>query len=440
MGSAIGISLLSVSVAAAQIWHERTGRAQSLGIDLPQALHQITPYLGGGNRLGGYGSNMGSILGGDGQTGPLVWDFYRTADDRWVIIIACYPRTRDEMLDLLGTPHTRERIAEAVATWNSWELEEAAAARGVPLAVVRTREEFLAHPQGKTILSEPVVSIERVGDAPPRPLPSGPRPLSGLRCLQFTHIFAGTAAGRALAEYGADALHVCEPNAFDHELCWNECGVGLRSARLDLKDKDGGRRIFDDLLRTADVFVHNHRASKMARLGLTPEECIEMAPGLIHLSVSAYGENGPWRDRGGFDHQGQALVGINWNERESDEPRMPPGRMLNDYLAANFAAAGVMAAAVRRAREGGSYRVRVSLAGVANWAWELGVLSRESIAHLGADTLPPEPEWLVHDTPMGEFRHVAPAVRLSETPAGWDDTVLVPRGSSRPEWRAPHAA
>ncbi|GHF32762.1 carnitine dehydratase [Streptomyces mashuensis] len=436
MGSAIGISLLSAAVGAARIWHERTGRDQRLEVDLAQALHRITPYLGGGTRLNGYGANMGSVLGGDGTVAPAVWDFYRAGDGRWVIPIACYPRTRDALTALLGTAHTREHFAAAIGRWNAWELEDAAAEQGIPMAVVRTREEFLAHPQGRAVLAEPVVSVERIGDAPPRPLPAaGPQPLSGLRVLQFTHIFAGTAAGRALAEHGADALHVCEPNAFDHDLCWNECGIGLRSARLDLRDRDGGRAVFDELLRTADVFVHNHRASKMARLGLGPEDCAELAPGIIHLSVSAYGTTGPWRDRGGFDQQAQALTGINWNEREGDEPRMPPGRMLNDYLAANFAAAGVMAAALRRAREGGSYRVRVSLAGVANWAWELGTFDRSTLGSPRPEPVLPEPEWLVHDTPLGEFRHVAPPVRLSGTPSGWTDTVLVPRGSSKPRWR-----
>ncbi len=440
LGSAIGISLLSVAVAVAQAWHARTGRSQRLSLDLGEAVHQLTPYLGGGNTLNGYRSNMGSLLGIDGGLAPDVWDFYRTADGRWVIPIACYPRPRDEFLALLETAHTREHIAAAVARWNSFELEEAAAARGVPLAVVRTREEFLAHPQGRAVLAEPLVTVERVGDAPPRPLPSGAQPLSALRCLQFTHIFAGTAAGRALAEHGADVLHVCEPDGFDHDLCWNETAVGLRSTRLELRRHTDGRRRFDELLRAADVFVHNHRPSKTARLGLTPDECLAASPGLIHCSIRAYGHTGPWSERGGFDHHAQALTGVNWSEREGDEPRLPPGRMLNDYLAANLAAAGIVSAALRRAREGGSYLVKVSLAGVANWAWEMGTLSRESLAGLGPDSLPPEPRWLLHSTPLGEFRHVAPPVAFSETPSAWHEPVLVPRGSSQPRWRDETAA
>ncbi|CAM5603457.1 hypothetical protein SALBM135S_04923 [Streptomyces alboniger] len=174
LGSAMGIALLSAAVGAAQIWQASTGRPQRLGLDLGQALHQLTPYLGGGNTLNGYGSNMGSVLGLDGALAPALWDLYRTADDRWAIPIACYPNTRDTFLDLLGTAHTREHIGAAIAGRISWELEEEAAARGVPLAIVRSREEFLAHPQGKAVLAEPLVSVERVGDAPPRPLRPAP--------------------------------------------------------------------------------------------------------------------------------------------------------------------------------------------------------------------------------------------------------------------------
>ena len=442
LGTAIGVPLLSAAAGAAQIWHEATGRSQRLSLDLPQALHSLTPYLGAGNRLNGYGSNMGSLRGLDGGLAPAVFDFYQTADDRWVIPIACYPRPSDELLSLLGTAHTQEHIRTAIASWKSWDLEEAAAERGIPLAVVRSREEFLAHPQGQAIQTEPLVSIEKIGDAPIKPLPAGDQPLSALRCLQFTHIFAGTAMGRTLAEYGADVLHVCEPDAFDHDLCWNETAVGIRSTRLELREDSGGRRTFDQLLRETDVFVHNHRASKLARLGLTPEECAEISEGLIYCSIRCYGHSGPWSERGGFDHQAQALVGINWNEGEDERPHMPPGRMLNDYLAAYFAAAGVMAATLKQAREGGSYLVRVSLAGCANWAWELGTLDKSEVAaQIGTAAAPPEPEWLVHQTPLGEFQHIAPPVRLSETPADWrHGPVLVPRGSSAPVWRTDRAA
>lgn len=434
LGSAMGIALLSAAVGAAQIWRTATGRPQRLGLDLGQALHQLTPYLGGGNTLNGYGSNMGSVLGLDGDLAPALWDLYRTADDRWAIPIACYPNTRDAFLDLLGTAHTREHIGAAIAGRISWDLEEEAAARGVPLAIVRSREEFLAHPQGRAVLSEPLVAVERVGDAPPRPLPAGAQPLSGLRSLQFTHVFAGTAAGRVLAEQGADVLHVCEPNAFDHDLCWNETGVGLRSARLPLNAGGDGRRAFEELLRTADVFVHNHRPSKMARLGLGPEECAEISPGIIHVSVRCYGHSGPWQDRGGFDQHAQALTGVNWSEQQDGRPRLPPGRMLNDYLAAYLAAAGVMSAVLRRAREGGSYQVRVSLAGVANWAWELGTFTRQQSQRLLPPAPLPPPRRLTRATPLGDLSLVAPPVSLSETPPAWRGPLLVPRGSSQPRW------
>ncbi len=434
MSAAIGVSLLAAAVGAARIWHLRTGRDQYLSLDLGRGLHRMSPFLGGGATLNGYFSSMGSLAGLTGMA-PAVWDFYRTADDRWVIPIACYPRTRDELLSLLDCAHTREHIAAAVRRWDAAALEEAAAERAVPLVIARTREEFLAHPQGRAVLAEPLVTVERIADGPAVPLPTGPRPLSSLRCLQFTHILAGTATGRTLAEYGADVLHVCEPDSFEHDAVWHESGSGMRSARLDLHHRGTGRDTFDRLLRDADVFVLNYRPAKAARLGLTAEECAAARPGLIHCSLTAYGHTGPWRDRGGFDQQAQAFTGISLREGGGEAPGLPPGRILCDYLASYLAAAGIMAAAVRRAEEGGSYAVRVSLAGVANWCWELGSWEPELIAGLAEDAVPPDPEWETRATPLGELRHIVPPVRLSETPAGFDDPVLVPRGSSAPQWR-----
>ncbi|WP_107054064.1 CoA transferase [Streptomyces sclerotialus] len=433
MSAAIGVPLLASAVGAAQIWQLRTGRAQHLSLHLGRGLHCMSPFLGGGTTLNGYFSSMGSLAGRTGLA-PAVWDFYRTADDRWVIPIACYPRTRDTLLDLLDCAHTREHVAAAVRRWEAEALEEAAAERAVPFAIARTREEFLAHPQGRAVLAEPPVAVERIADGPAVPLPTGPRPLSSLRCLQYTHILAGTATGRTLAEYGADVLHVCEPDSFEHDAVWHESAAGMRSARLDLHAGTAGRATFDRLLRAADVFVHNHRPAKAERLGLTAEECAEARPGIIHCSLSAYGHTGPWRERGGFDQQAQAFTGISLREG-GGTPKLPPGRILCDYVASYLAAAGIMAATVRRATEGGSYAVRVSLAGVANWCWELGSWDPELTAALGEDAVPPAPEWETRTTPLGEVRHPVPPVHLSETPAGHDDPVLVPRGSSAPHWR-----
>lgn len=432
LGAAIGIPLLAAAVGVAQVHRARTGTRQRVELDLGQAVHRLTPYLGAESTINGYHANMGSLLGLDGLA-PAIWDFYRTADDRWVIPIACYPRTRDALLEVLGCAHTREHIGAAIANWTGTDLEEAAAQRGIPLAMARTRPEFSDHPQGQAVLAEPVVAIEKIGDCPPRPLRKGVRPLAGLRCLAYTHIFAGTAAARTLAEHGADVLHVCEPDDFEHDLCWQETAIGLRSARLSLRAGPARER-FGELLRSADVFVHNHRPTKLAKLGLNPQDCAAAAPGVIYCSIRCYGHTGPWRERGGFDHQAQAVVGFSLREGDG-RPKLPPGRMLNDYPAAYFAAAGVLAALLRRAEEGGSYLVKVSLAGVANWAWDLGEVDPAQRAGLPEGGRIPEPEWLVRQTPLGELRHAAPPVRFSHTPSGWVDPVLVPRGSSQPAWR-----
>jgi hypothetical protein len=153
------------------------------------------------------------------------------------------------------------------------------------------------------------------------------------------------------------------------------------------------------------------------------------------VSLSAYGHEGPWRDRRGFDSLVQSVSGF-VSEHSLDggtagaPPRHLPAQAI-DYVSGYLMAFGAMVALLRRAREGGSYLVRVSLAQTGQWIWDLGP------AHDGRRVAPPAedaPALTVEtESPLGRLTHLAPVIRLSETPARWDRP-SVPLDYHEPAW------
>ena len=97
-----------------------------------------------------------------------------------------------------------------------------------------TPDEWLAHPQGALLATQPVIGLTRIGDAPPRNLGPAQRAFDGVRVLSFTHAIAGPTVGRTLAEPGADVLCATRPMDYEHDFIYVEANIGSRSANLDL--------------------------------------------------------------------------------------------------------------------------------------------------------------------------------------------------------------
>ena len=222
------------------------------------------------------------------------------------------------------------------------------------------------------------------------------------------------------------------PNDYEHEFIYAEANVGSRSAYVDL-DSPTGRERAATLLAEADVVVNNHRLGSLERRGLDPRELAERYPGLVYVSVNCYGPSGPWAGRGGFDMNGSAASGLMTLEGSDAEPRLPVTVLVNDYITGYMGAIGAMAALVKRATEGGSWHVTVSLTRTAMWCGSLGLVDP---ALAGSDEEHTLREPLPYDapSPFGDVHMLAPPVRFSRTPPAWPDPVLVPRGSSRAEW------
>jgi crotonobetainyl-CoA:carnitine CoA-transferase CaiB-like acyl-CoA transferase len=217
-----------------------------------------------------------------------------------------------------------------------------------------------------------------------------------------------------------------------HEFIYAEANVGSRSCYIDL-DRPDGRRDLAQLLCRADVVVNNHRSGSLGSRGLDPHELAEERPGLIYVSVTCYGSEGPWAGRGGFDMNGSAASGLMVVEGSEAEPRLPVTGLINDYVTGYLGALGAFAGLVKRSVEGGSWHVQVNLARSAMWCSSLGTVDPAQAGSTDEHRLL-EPVAYDAPSPLGEVHTVAPPVEFSHTRPAWPDPILVPRGSGRPEW------
>jgi crotonobetainyl-CoA:carnitine CoA-transferase CaiB-like acyl-CoA transferase len=179
--------------------------------------------------------------------------------------------------------------------------------------------------------------------------------------------------------------------------------------------------------------VNNHRGRKLEKLGIDPLELAQTHPGLVHVSVTAYGSAGPWANRGGFDMNGSAASGLMVIEGGTDHPQLPPTGLINDFVTGYMGALGAAAGLIKQQTEGGSWHVTVNLTRNAMWYQTLGLVDPGDAGRDDEHTIG-LPDAYDADTPMGRVHMLAPPVSFSHTPPRWPDPILVPRGSSQPEW------
>ena len=254
-------------------------------------------------------------------------------------------------------------------------------------------EEWAQHPQAAAIASLPLLEIEKIGDSPPEALPDGPRPLSGVRVLDLTRVLAGPTCARTLAEHGADVLRITARHLPSISSREDDTGHGKLSAYIDLREEKELETMIG-LVREADVFSQGYRPGTLARRGLSPEDLAILRPGIVYVSLSAFGRVGPWADRRGFDTVVQTVSGITTRQGELF-PGAQPGPQFYpvsaiDYLTGYLMAFGTLAALARRVREGGSWLVRISLAQVGRWLVELGEVPEADLRDVPGEFTPEE--------------------------------------------------
>jgi crotonobetainyl-CoA:carnitine CoA-transferase CaiB-like acyl-CoA transferase len=422
VAAAAQASVAAAGLAAAQIWKLRSGQSQDVAVDIRHAVVECRSER---------------YLRVDGKPPPPAWDaiagIYRTRDQRFVRLHTNFRHHRDAVCKVLKCKPERDEVQAALMRWDGEAFETAAYAGGCVVALMRPHEEWSALPHAQALAALPPLSIEKIGDAAPKPWPAGGRPLEGIRVLDLSRVIAGPVAGRTLAVHGADVLLVSGPDLPAIPWLTIDTGRGKLTSFVELKS-DQGRGVLRDLLAVADIFSQGYRPRALASLGFSAEDAARISPGIVYVSLSAYGHAGPWAERRGFDSLVQTATGFNHAEGQAagvDGPKELPAQML-DHATGYFMAFGAMMAKARQAREGGSWHVRVSLAQTGHWLWNLGRLTDGlKTPDFPGDAVKPFIEELASG--YGALHSTRPSAILSKTPAFWARPSM-PLGSHPPRW------
>jgi hypothetical protein len=423
VGTAAQASLAAAALAATEIGRVRNGVRQRVAVDMRHAALECACRFTLDGRV------------------PELWDpiagLYRCGNG-WLRLHTNFAHHRDGVLRLLGLPPgpdtPRAEVAAALLERDAHAFEQQAADAKLVVAALRSVDEWDRHPQSAAVAAHPLVAIERIGDAPPSPWPhlaDDAPPLAGMRMLDLTRILAGPAGGRTLAAYGADVMLVNAPH-LPNIAAIADTSRGKLSALADLRDP-AGREALAAVVRDAHVFIQGYRPGGLAALGFGAAELAALRPGIVVVSLSAYGETGPWGDRRGFDSLVQSATGFNLAEAKAagaPEPKALPVQIL-DMATGFLIAFGAQAALLRQQREGGSWRVRVSLARTGLWLRSLGRVAG------GFDAPPADFGGLMETTSSGwgDLTAMRHAAEFSHTPARWRRPAVRP-GTDPLAWPA----
>ncbi len=369
----------------------------------------------------------------EGWTIPPLWNAvagqYATRDG-WIRLHTNAPHHCKVALSVLGCAAEREAVATAVAAWDGQALETAIVEAGGCAAIMRSQAEWAAHPQGRAVRGELLIDIERTGSGTHTWTPDATRPLQGLRVLDLTRVLAGPTASRFLAGFGADVLRIDPP-------WWDEPGVvpdmtlGKRCAGLDLRNHEDRAR-FAALLRHADVLLHGYRSDALERLGAGTAWRAAQCPGLVDVSLDAYGWTGPWAARRGFDSlvqmsSGIAHAGMAWAGKPQPVPL--PVQAL-DHATGYLLAMAVVRGLTARLADGQGWRARLSLARTGLLLTDAG--EDDHPATPTADDVSPwSPE--IEATAWGPARRLRPAVSVGAIGMAWSRAAS-PLRSAAPSW------
>jgi crotonobetainyl-CoA:carnitine CoA-transferase CaiB-like acyl-CoA transferase len=423
VAAAAQVSVAAIGLAAAEIWKMRSGEAQEVAVDMRHAVVECRSER---------------YLRVDGKPPPPAWNaiagVYKTRDG-FVRLHTNFPHHRDAVCKVLNCKPERDEVQAALMQWDGEAFETAAYAGGCVVAFMRSHDQWSATPHAVALAGLPLIQITKIGEVPPKPWPGGERPLAGIRVLDLSRVIAGPVAGRTLAAHGADVLLISGPELPAIPWLTIDTGRGKLTSFVELKNEQG-RGVLRDLLAEADIFSQGYRPRAIAGLGFSPEDAARINPGIIYVTLSAYGAAGPWAERRGFDSLVQTATGFNHAEGQAagiDGPKELPAQML-DHATGYFMAFGAMMAKVRQAREGGSWHVQVSLAQTGRWLWNLGRVSDGlAIEDLKGEAVRPFIEEA--SSGFGALRSVRHSAVLSKTPAFWARPAM-PLGSHPPQWPA----
>ena len=275
VAAAAQVSVAAAGLAAAQIWKLRSGHSQKVAVDMRHAVVECRSER---------------YLRVDGKPPPPSWDIiagvYKTGDGRFVRLHTNFRHHRDAVCKVLNCKPERDEVQAALMQWHAEAFETAAYAEGGVVSMMRSYDEWSASPHARALATLPVITIEKIGEAAPKPWPAGDRPLAGVRVLDLSRVIAGPVAGRTLAVHGADVLLISSPNLPAIPWLTIDTGRGKLTSFVELRSEQG-QRTLRDLLATADIFSQGYRPSAIAGLGFSPADAARINPGIISVSLSA---------------------------------------------------------------------------------------------------------------------------------------------------------
>lgn len=383
----------------------------------------------------------------DGKPAPSPWGpiggLHESADG-FVRVHDSFPNHRDGVKDLVGLDQDawRDQIATAISKWKSADLETVAFDNKLVVSALRSYGEWDVLPQAKAISDSPIL-IRKVADGPLKRLSGFDKPvdkcLRGLRVVEMSRVIAAPLAGKTLAAHGADVLWITSPQLPDLPTMDRDFGRGKRTAHVDINDVDQ-RRDLIARLREADVFIQGFRPGSLASKGLSVQDIsYNSINGIVVANMSAYGPDGPWSNRRGFDSLVQTCSGMNVSEARhfgAGEPARPTPCQALDHAGGYFLAAGIMAALYKQATEGGSYQVDVSLAGVMKYLRSLGQYpGREGFQCSDYQSPADVPDEFMETrkSGFGRLRAVRHSASIEGVAVGWD-IMPNPLGSDDLQW------
>ena len=421
VGTAGAAALAALGLAVARFGELRGLPRQRVAVDLRAAAASL---------------RSARYLCVDGRPPPPQWDplsgFYPVRDG-WISIHCNFPNHREAALKVLQAEPDRKLAEEKSLGWTGEALEDAIHAAAGCAGFVRSAADWQRHPQAKALASRPLIEIARIGDAPLKGVAKGTRPLEGVRVLDLTRVLAGPTCARSLAEHGADVLKISAGHLPDSGPMDVDTGIGKLSARLDLRAAED-RATLERLVAQSDVFSQSYRPGTLAARGFSPEALAALRPGIVCVSLCAWDMTGPWRERRGFDSIVQSVSGMAQLSAKDGRPQYLPVSAI-DYVSGYLMAFGATVALERRAREGGSWLVRVALARVGQWIVDRGILPQNTLDEVPAELPDRELRALMGEmqTPTGTIRYLRPVVQLSHTPPYWSRPP-VPLGTHAAAW------
>ena len=358
----------------------------------------------------------------------------------WVRTHANYPWHREALLRALRCGEDPEGVAAAIAGLGAVEVEDLVTGAGGVAAAVRTEADWQASPAGQAVAAARLVEgglgrdagwdgVYSIGGAAPRRRPAGTLPASGVRVLDLTRVIAGPVATRYLAALGADVLRLDPPEHPELRSQAYDQLLGKRSALLDFGAPGGSARLHE-LLAEADVLVHGYRPHALDRFGLAPQALAERHPGLVVVSLSAWGRNGPWGERRGFDSIVQAASGIAVTESpDGERPGALPCQLL-DHGTGYLCAAAVLRGLAAQATRGGTLFRELSLARTGYW-----LLGQPRAAAAAPAAASDPAAWLTTVAAAdGPVTVIRPPGQLDGRELAWPSP-LTGYGTDQPAWR-----